>query len=131
MQEKIIKTDAEWKQELTPEQFRVLREKGTEMPFSGEYVHTSEEGNYYCAACGNELFTSDSKFDAHCGWPSFDRAAVDGAVEELVDTSHGMIRTEITCSRCGGHLGHVFQDGPTATGNRYCINSAALKFRHA
>lgn len=128
MSDKIIKTDAEWKASLTPEQFRVLREKGTELPFSGEYVKTTDEGKYYCAACGNELFTSESKFDAHCGWPSFDRAAQKDAVEEAVDKTHGMVRTEITCSKCGGHLGHVFPDGPTETGARYCINSAALKF---
>lgn len=127
--DKIIKTDAEWKASLTPEQYRILREKGTELPFSGEYVKTTEEGTYYCAACGNELFTSESKFDAHCGWPSFDRAAQKDAVEESVDTSHGMVRTEITCSTCGGHLGHVFDDGPTETGARYCINSVALKFK--
>lgn len=128
MSDKMIKTDADWKTSLTPEQFRVLREKGTELPFSGEHVKTTQEGKYYCAACGNELFTSESKFDAHCGWPSFDRPATDDAVEESVDKSHDMIRTEITCSKCGGHLGHVFLDGPTETGVRYCINSVALKF---
>lgn len=129
MTEKIIKTDADWKASLTPEQFRILREKGTELPFSGEYVKTTDEGTYSCVACGNELFTSESKFDAHCGWPSFDRAVQKDAVEETVDKSHGMVRTEITCSKCGGHLGHVFPDGPTETGARYCINSVALNFR--
>ncbi len=129
MLDKIIKTDADWKASLTPEQFRVLREKGTELPFSGEYVTTTEEGKYFCAACGNELFTSESKFDAHCGWPSFDKVIKKDAVEETIDKTEGMTRVEITCSRCGGHLGHVFPDGPTETGARYCINSVALKFK--
>lgn len=129
MSEKISKTDVDWKTSLTPEQFRILREKGTELPFSGEYVKTTDAGKYYCVACGNELFASESKFDAHCGWPSFDRTIQKESVEEIFDNTHGMTRTEITCSKCGGHLGHVFPDGPTETGKRYCINSVALTFK--
>lgn len=117
--------EEEWQKMLTPEQYKVLREKGTEAPFTGEYVHEKADGTYACAACGNPLFSSDAKFDSGTGWPSFDQALPD-AVETHVDSSHGMARTEITCARCGSHLGHIFDDGPTATGKRYCINSVCL-----
>src|SRR5213080_197613 len=124
---KIQKTDTEWRQELSREQYRVLREKGTERPFSGEYDHVFDEGTYRCAGCGAELFGSDTKYDSGCGWPAFYAPARSEAVEEESDASHGMIRTEVLCASCGGHLGHVFPDGPHPTGVRYCINSAALK----
>ena len=114
-----------WRKALTPEQYRVLREKGTEPPFSGEYLHAEGDGTFTCAACGNPLFSSDAKFDSGTGWPSFDQA-LPGAVEYHTDDSHGMVRTEITCARCGSHLGHVFDDGPTESGKRYCINSVCL-----
>lgn len=125
---KINKSDAEWRQELTPEQYQVLRQKGTERPFTGAYYKTTDVGVYLCAACGQELFNSDTKFDAGCGWPSYYQPAKPEAVENRRDLSHFMIRTEVICSRCGGHLGHVFDDGPQPTGLRYCINSAALSF---
>ena len=124
---KIEKTDAEWRAELSPEQYRVLRQKGTESPFSGEYDHIFEPGTYHCAGCGTLLFESDTKYDSGCGWPAFYAPANDDAVDEDSDVTHGMIRTEVLCSNCGGHLGHVFPDGPRPTGQRYCINSAALK----
>ena len=117
--------EEEWKKKLTPEQYKILRDKGTEAPFTGEYVHEKSDGTYACMACGNPLFSSDSKFDSGTGWPSFD-TALPGAIETHNDTEHGMVRTEITCGRCGSHLGHVFDDGPTATGKRYCINSVCL-----
>lgn len=123
-----MKTDEEWEKTLTPEQYRILREKGTEMPHTGKYNLHFENGVYYCAGCNAPLFSSDSKFESHCGWPSFDQAISDSTIVETIDKSHGMIRTEITCAKCGGHLGHVFNDGPTKTGLRYCVNSAALDF---
>jgi peptide-methionine (R)-S-oxide reductase len=124
---KIEKTEQEWRRELTPEQYRVLREKGTERPFSGEYDHVFEPGTYRCAGCGTELFSSETKYDSGCGWPAFYAAASEDAIDEETDVSHGMIRTEVLCSNCGGHLGHVFPDGPAPTGLRYCINSVAMK----
>jgi len=131
MTDKVTKTEEQWRQELTPEQYRVLRQKGTEMPFSGEYETTTTPGRYLCAACGQELFASETKFDSGCGWPSFYQPAAGDKIDEHLDTSHGMRRTEVTCSRCGGHLGHVFPDGPRPTGLRYCMNSASLDFKPA
>ena len=124
---KVDKTDSEWRAELDPEQYRVLRQKGTEAPFSGEYDFTFEPGTYRCAGCGAVLFESDAIYDSGCGWPAFSAPAAGEAVEEETDTSFGMVRTEVMCASCGGHLGHVFPDGPLPTGSRYCINSAALK----
>lgn len=124
---KIENSDALWRASLTPEQYRVLREKGTEPAFSGQYDQVFEPGTYRCAGCGAELFRSDTKYDSGCGWPAFYAPADDEAVEEHADMSHEMVRTEILCASCGGHLGHVFPDGPAPTGQRYCINSAALK----
>jgi peptide-methionine (R)-S-oxide reductase len=125
--EKIEKSDSEWREALSPEQYRVLRQKGTEAPFSGEYDHVFEPGTYHCAGCGAVLFESDAKYDSGCGWPAFSAPAAEGAIDEETDTSYGMIRTEVMCAACGGHLGHVFPDGPRPTGQRYCINSAALQ----
>jgi peptide-methionine (R)-S-oxide reductase len=125
----IKKTDAEWRQELNEEQFRILREKGTERAFTGKYDIHFEDGAYHCAGCGTKLFESGSKYDSGCGWPAFYQTAEKGAVVEKLDKSHGMIRTEVLCGKCGGHLGHVFPDGPQdKTGLRYCINSVSLDF---
>ena len=125
---KIVKTNAEWKAQLSPEEYEVLREKGTERPYTGEYDKHFEKGMYVCAACENPLFTSDTKFDSHCGWPSFDEA-IKGSTIYHKDNSYGMIRTEVMCAKCGGHLGHVFDDGPKeTTGQRYCTNSVSIKF---
>lgn len=121
-------TDKDWEKKLTPEQFDVLRRKGTERPFSGKYVDNKAKGMYTCAACGANLFSSDTKFESGSGWPSFSDVASKGNVDLHDDTSHGMHRVEVTCKNCGGHLGHVFDDGPTETGKRYCINSASLCF---
>lgn len=121
------KTDDEWKKKLTPEQYKILREKGTEMAFTGKLLHEDRDGMFRCAACGNALFASDAKFDSGTGWPSFDHA-LPGAVEHVLDDSHGMSRTEVVCANCKSHLGHLFDDGPTKTGKRYCLNSVCLGF---
>lgn len=126
---KVTKTDQEWRKQLTDQQYHVLRQAGTERPFTGEYVHTEDTGTYVCVACGNKLFSSETKFHSGSGWPSFWDAISQGNIELHEDTSFGMKRTEVTCAKCGGHLGHVFDDGPRdKTGLRYCINSVALDF---
>lgn len=129
MRKKVEKSDAEWRAQLTPEQYHVTREQGTERPFSGDYQVTDSHGIYHCVCCNAPLFENEHKFEASCGWPSFDRPLASAAVEERTDNTHGMQRTEIICARCDAHLGHVFPDGPTqTTGLRYCINSVALDF---
>lgn len=126
---KIVKSDAEWRKQLTPQQYEVLRKAATERPFTGEYTENHQVGTYSCAGCGAELFTSDNKFDSGCGWPSFWAVAAQDRVRLLQDTSHGMQRIEVRCASCDGHLGHVFDDGPKPGGKRYCINSVSLKFK--
>ncbi len=128
MKYKVIKTETEWETCLTPEQYKVLREKGTELPFTGKYYHFDKTGTYVCAACGNRLFSSDTKYDSGSGWPSFFKPYSEDAVEVKKDLSAGMVRLEILCGKCGSHLGHVFPDGPQPSGLRYCINSLSLNF---
>ncbi len=127
--DKIQKTKEEWKKELTPDVYYIMIDKGTERPFSGKYYNYKEKGVYVCAACGNELFSSDAKFESGTGWPSFYEAIEKGKIETKPDSTGGMIRTEVLCARCGGHLGHVFDDGPPPTGKRFCINSLSLDFK--
>ena len=129
MPKKMPKTEAEWKKKLTPEQYHILREKGTELPFTGKYDIEKRKGMYYCAACGNKLFSSDTKYEAHCGWPSFYDAVDKKNIKLIDDYSFGMHRIEVQCAKCGGHLGHLFNDGPRPTGQRFCINSASLEFK--
>jgi peptide-methionine (R)-S-oxide reductase len=129
MEKKVVKTDEEWKKELTPEQYAVCRMKGTERPFTGEYNQSKAEGTYTCSCCGAELFDSSTKYDSGSGWPSFYKPIEDEIIEEKTDSSHGMKRTEVMCNACGAHLGHVFPDGPRPTGLRYCINSVSLKLK--
>jgi peptide-methionine (R)-S-oxide reductase len=123
----IEKSEKEWKEQLSEEEYRILRDKGTERPHTGKFNLHFEEGTYKCAGCNQQLFESSNKFDAHCGWPSFDES-IKGTVKYVLDKTHGMMRTEIVCSNCGGHLGHVFNDGPTETGTRYCVNSVSINF---
>jgi len=127
--DRIVKSDAEWREQLTPEQYYVTRQAGTERPGTGDYLHNKAKGSYRCVCCDLELFSSDTKYDSHCGWPSFYKTAAGDRVRYIEDVSHGMVRTEVRCSRCDAHLGHVFDDGPQEyTGQRYCMNSIALRF---
>lgn len=128
MNNRINKTEQEWAKELSAEKYQVLRQCGTEAPFSGKYVNHKEDGNYHCAGCGAKLFSSETKYDSGSGWPSFYAAVDSTKVVEILDKSHGMVRTEIKCANCGGHLGHIFNDGPKPTGLRFCVNSASLDF---
>ena len=129
METKMSKTDAEWRAALTPERYAVLRQAGTERPFTGELLHNKASGTYHCGACGAELFRSQTKYESGSGWPSFTEPVAEDNVELVQDASHGMVRTEVRCARCGSHLGHVFDDGPGPTGERYCMNSLALDFK--
>jgi peptide-methionine (R)-S-oxide reductase len=126
---KVTKTDQEWRAELGPERYHILREAGTERPFTGKLLEVSEDGTYTCGGCGANLFTADAKFESHCGWPSFTKPEEQKNVRLIEDRSHGMLRTEVRCNRCDGHLGHVFDDGPGPEGTRYCINSLSLRFK--
>jgi len=129
MQPKVVKTEEEWKAILSPEQYYILRQKGTERPYTGKLLDNKAKGVYCCAACGFELFTSDQKFDSHCGWPSFFDEMAGDRIKKQIDKTHGMTRVEILCANCDGHLGHVFEDGPEPTGLRYCVNSVSLEFK--
>ena len=129
MTQKLNLTDAEWRERLTPEQYQILRHAGTERAFTGKYEKNKDPGEYVCAGCGAPLFTSDTKYNSGSGWPSYTAPVAEDAVEEIRDASHGMVRTEVRCAKCEGHLGHVFPDGPGPTGLRYCINSASLEFK--